>query len=981
MQDKRIRLNSTDSVNSVDRENFLDVEIKQHTKVFPFGDVIDTIDQRQQFETERENCTKYRLILTVNPYCSNILFNTVTEIVQNEGSDKTDDENKLTFVNSNSKGISVSNTGGYPIKGKQTNVTNVDMVRNTEYANGERPFVYHCGWDIFNNHILRNQSFKLVNSYKTVPTKTVPIDTFSTKDKDGNEIKDKNGNPIEKNINVFNTIRDFMRDANGDYIKLHRRTDIKTIELNQNKRLYLGDDVLSFEDSMNANIYEQNGWFGFNNRSSIVTTEWKNEIKEWKDMQTAKVFNDEDSLACGFIEMYPDSTLYSFSPKYNKFQNREEHNWDICITYPYKNDYGYEYDEKANKIILKKNLIVTKTSDNDIINALLLANVTKTKGTSGQDILLFRSFIKHNLKTGDKFKLFYSDDKETYTEIKDILFEVVNVGNLESEYQDYYFYINNIQDVYDNIGNENLADYSFRFIKIVNNRDCKYYFRKFKKLPNFKFKKRDLTDEDVFKEGELDNYIKDNCIDANSKKMLLFSKEQYPLAFSNTVYGDGNTQIVFTDSIDIDKLTDNLGRPITELYITFIKRNKGHDVWYSKTHSTEQLKEIEFSHCFSEVISGLKMHNELGDSDELKNLRKELNDITCITTEDNNLFDKDIDIDNTDEFYGDLVELNQGTMRETVLSDVCFRFNTEQRENGTIKEQKENGTIVHHSKCGKYVYDAIISDDYDLAGFVCDANELDAKNIIRKEGYYYKAHYPIKVREFGAMRQGSHKEIKVSSCKPKQSNGMFIEVVSTLRSGVTSGSIVYLYDTEQNNKKVAELTVNSVQSSVRFLLNTMKREDANYTPTFDYISIFNIVKGLLYSQRDVKTGEKWTNENGLEEIAEEDRQVNDYSQPKYIMRLKNIDIPHYAYEVGENSNIFLWRDVLNVGNKDAVELTEYPFANGHFYLNKEINFFLKRQDPFGYNDLYTSELSPNDIYGNVKEENIYEYKDETNVVC
>ena len=30
MQDKRIRLNSTDSVNSVDRENFLDVEIKQH---------------------------------------------------------------------------------------------------------------------------------------------------------------------------------------------------------------------------------------------------------------------------------------------------------------------------------------------------------------------------------------------------------------------------------------------------------------------------------------------------------------------------------------------------------------------------------------------------------------------------------------------------------------------------------------------------------------------------------------------------------------------------------------------------------------------------------------------------------------------------------------------------------------------------------------------------------------------------------------
>ena len=301
MNDEQIRLNSTDSVNSVNKENFLDVEIKQHTKVFPFGNVIDTIDQRQQFETERENCTKYRLILTVNPYCSNILFNTVTEIVQNEGSDETNVENKLTFVNSNSDGITVKDTGGYSIKGKQKNVTNVDMVRNTEYANGERPFVYHCGWDIFNNHILRNQTFKLVNSYTTKPN-------------DGSY------------GNVFNTIRDFMRDANGDYIKLYRRTNINTIDLEQNKRLYLGDDVLSFEDSMNTNIYEQNGWFGFNNRSSIVTTEWKEKEKEWKDMQTAKVFNGEDSLACGFVEMYPDSSLYSFSPKYNTFQNREEHN-------------------------------------------------------------------------------------------------------------------------------------------------------------------------------------------------------------------------------------------------------------------------------------------------------------------------------------------------------------------------------------------------------------------------------------------------------------------------------------------------------------------------------------------------------------------------------------------------------------------------------------------------------------------------------
>ena len=112
---------------------------------------------------------------------------------------------------------------------------------------------------------------------------------------------------------------------------------------------------------------------------------------------------------------------------------------------------------------------------------------------------MFRSFVKHNLKTGDKFKLFYSLDKETYTEIKDILFEVVNIGNLKNEYQDYY----------DNINSEILDEYSFRFIKVVNNRECKYYFRKFRKLPNFKFKKRNLTDEDVCNNEKFNEFIND----------------------------------------------------------------------------------------------------------------------------------------------------------------------------------------------------------------------------------------------------------------------------------------------------------------------------------------------------------------------------------------------------------------------------------------------------------------------------------------
>lgn len=917
MQEERIRLSSTDSINSVNKENFVDVNVQHHTKLFPFPSVSDTIDQREVFESERESSTKYRLILTINPYCSNVLFNAVTELVQNEGSDKTSGNNKLQIVGYSTAGSSVNT--GTTINGEK-NPNNVDMVRNTEYANGSRPFVYHCGYDMFNNHILRNQTFKLVNGKKSDLTP-------GTKDN------------VKKNSNVYNTIRDYMRYNNRDYIPLVRRTDVKTIENgSSNKHLYLKDDILSVTDCINTNLSEENGWWGFVNRSSIPSSIFNESSKtKWEDLNISKVFNG-DNMSCGFIEMYPDSTLYSFSPKYNSFQNREEYNWDICLTYPYENIDGNSYP------------LVTATMSKTTkeFNSLLLASYEQTIGTSGQNIILFRSFVKHNLNVGDKIKLFYNlnntSKESNFYEFTDRIFNVVNIGNLNDEYQDYYFYINDVEDVIQEInktlvsqGGKAIEDlsgddtFTFRFVKVNNDRDCKYYYRKFRKLPNLKIKKEELTKDIVEDKNKFESYVDNNC--KKNGKMYLFNKEQYQLAFSRTIYGDNISQITFTDTIDIDDIRDNLGRPLTEIFVTIIKRNAGHNLWYNTSKSNTDLKNIEFSHCFGNVTSGLDIHEEWSDSSVLQD-RKTLGDVTTISNSGHGSpLESDITID-TDEFFGDVVELDCYNMQETVLSDVCFRFNTEQREHVWSSAE---------INCSKFIYDEIETDDYDKAGFVCKENDADTINgkstTYRPEGYFYKAHYPIKVREFGLLRQGSHKDIKISSCRPRQAGGMFIEIVSTLRSGVTSGSIVYLYD-NTNNLKIP-LTVNSVQSNVRFLLNPMTLGDENYK------HIFNIIEGLT---------------NGT-----------------YKLRLKNEDIPSYAYEVG--TNVYLWRDVLNVGNKDTVELSEYPFANGHFYVNKNINFFLKRQDPFGHNGLMDKDLWPNDIYGNSKKTSNYSYKDDSNVVC
>lgn len=962
----RIRLSKTDSSNSVNKSNFVDVEMQHHTKLFPFPSISETIDQMEVFNDERDNAAKYRLILTINPYCTNVLFNAVTEIVQYEGTDEIGNNKgkKLTIVDADG----VTPSTGVDILGKRNKVTNTDMVRNTEYSNGfrgikpdEEPFEYHCGYDIFNNHILRNQTFKLVNP---------PEDGVKGKDE-------------------FNTIRDFMRYSSGKSIKLFKRTSLSNIETDvNNKHLYLKDDILDIIDSINANLNEQNGWFGFNNRSSIPSCEYKN--NGWEDLNISKVFNTEitkngevrDRIGCGFIEMYPDSTLYSFSPKYNRFQNREEQNWDICITYPYENDEGVD---ENGEIKNSRPLIVGSMEDGSVLNGILLADYQQTIGTSGQNIILFRSYVRHNLQNGNTIKLFYNENNNdkvsAFKNFSDKTFNVVNTGNLDNEYGEYYFYINDVEDVLETMGINTLerGKYTFRFIKVNNDRDCKYYYRKFKKLPNLRAKKEELTDEIVSDKTEFEEYIDKNC--KKNGKMRLFNKEQYSLAFSNTIYDDQISQIVFTDSIDIDKFTDNMGRPLTELYITIIKRNKGHNLWYKKTKTSDELKEIEYSHCFGTVSSGLDVHGEWSDTNSMLFDRRNISDVTTLSNGIGVALDSDITIDDTDEFYGDVVEFDQYNMQETVLSDVYFRFNTEQREHDFNDDEL---------KCNNFKYDEIVTDDFDLDGFNCkeyDADEIGPeekehvqKTTYRPEGYYYKAHYPIQVREFGVMEQGSYKEINIRSCRPRQAQGLFIEVISKSRINLKSGDILYLCNFDESVK--IPLTVNSTLSNVRFLINPMEKIDGKI-----YLSIYEIVQGLLYSVKtitseDIEDNYVWIDENGDENYSTTSdigTTIKDYGNPEYILRVKDNSIPSYAYEVA--TNIYLWRDVLNVGNKDVVNLDEYPFANGNFYITKGINFFLKRQDPFGYNGLMDEDIWPNDIYGNVKKTSNYEYKDDTNVVC
>ena len=86
--------------------------------------------------------------------------------------------------------------------------------------------------------------------------------------------------------------------------------------------------MYTFQESIYTNLTEKNGWFGFYNKTMLRDNNLKNDGYEFDRVINNRSAND-------FIEMYPDSTLYSFNPKYNKYRHRAEHNWKYYLTYPF----------------------------------------------------------------------------------------------------------------------------------------------------------------------------------------------------------------------------------------------------------------------------------------------------------------------------------------------------------------------------------------------------------------------------------------------------------------------------------------------------------------------------------------------------------------------------------------------------------------------------------------------------------------------
>lgn len=945
--DAKIFLQSHLSKKSSNTSNGVNVQFKGRRKLLPTNDVSEIVSQYDQYLLERESCNKIRLTCQVNPICTNVLFNPITEIVRYEGSNNVEllnylegkgstDLKNTDLLYKTTDVLCSSNLNGNSGSGKH----HTNAIRDTQLSNTKNGFIYHCGLDILNNHLIRSNTFK----------------TICKRD---------------NNSEVFNTIGDTMRDVSGNQVietlYFPVSSSIDGHKKDVEAHIYRYDDILQFDESIsNRLIKKYDGWVGFYNRSKI---------KSYSNFENGDIMDIERPIMYknggDFIEMYPDRSLYSFVPKFNKYRNRIEKNWEYCITYP-----SSSTTEGFESII-----------NGDLKSLKAIYFDENSQGDNGGSQLVIYGITKHGLKVGDFVNIYntYIENGKTVNEVVAYSAEVTNVVDdyifilqgISSTISDTWCYLSDMTKkendnetlYYNDVGYKNHSNkyltksgsdtkyyiinnkyvnlddkaQNISYKKVVNGVECDYYVRVFEKVPNFKNASAVTSSEyDIYKnDSELIHEYQDKKYD--------FESHVSRLAFAKNIYGDDVGEIVFTDDIDISNLIDNLGRPISTLYIMFFKSNKGYKEWYGfypqddKKNIDINSDNVTYSHCFGMLTCGYETSDEsICNSDidsiyTINNIGESSQGISISKLNKGRgdyYYDTEIAYDVDKKFYGDICCYDGYNIVEESIQPIMHRFNTAQREsnNSLSKEYYQ-----------KFNYDNIIYDDYDInQNFTIKTSVVDNVNQ-KKEGYYYKPFYPIEIKTFGSLNSVSPDFLKIIGIKKYDGeNGRYYSISTLSYHYLSPGDKSMIYDTEQDKY---------------YTLVTIENNESNY-------------KKFYFVAYD---------EKGTEKV---DLDISDYSKFK-LFKIDNLEVSSHASLLKDGTCRFVWRDLYNNGFSptSAKSTEEYPFTNGAFYINKRIDIYVRRQDPYGVYGLYDgagidADISGDDSYTEVVSDNNYVKSDD-----
>lgn len=451
------------------------------------------------------------------------------------------------------------------------------------------------------------------------------------------------------------------------------------------KYKHIDEDVISKIISTNAQFEkerQESGIYRFygNIKSLVSNVLFNDNLKIYQrdgDTLTEKTKSSniiERDGWLGYIDNDED-TAQTYEKSNDKINDNKS---SLCEFIPFSPGYNrlkFDDPDGLPNYIIKVTYPYKKEDINFIDNVSLTGdgiNIIDSEMIESNGYTSFNTVISHGLSVGDIVKLKNSNND------KDGEYRVVGLGNNNGNGKSRFFILD-IPYVESNISKTKTT-----FKRIVNGLESEYYVRKFKSLSN------------GFKDYD-----------------------SYPAAFAETYYGDEEVGFNFTKDIDVNGVVDNLGRPLSELFLTIVKVDTDSSNDFKDTYWKDLTKDnssipVDLQNRFwTHIQGGFFTENRDDIKYNVRSISADGYKQTHFGTVDSGIDESDID------FVGDIVEYNEEELIERTLESTYHRINTVYRE-------YRKDIINLSSTDGEYEVD-------DL-----------------REGYIYRPHYRVKIREFSS---------------------------------------------------------------------------------------------------------------------------------------------------------------------------------------------------------------------------------------
>lgn len=365
------------------------------------------------------------------------------------------------------------------------------------------------------------------------------------------------------------------------------------------------------------------------------------------DTSDAQIQNDNESSLCQFK---------TFDPGFDRLLMLDtdgKQNYLIKITYP--------FDTRDINLVQNNEGISLK----DGIQVIEKGTVT----INNRNYVYFKTPIDHGLSEDEEVRLInFNDNQNGGLYLNNRTFNVVKLGNQNNNLPNRIFVIDiNPADIDINVGVSTIR-------RVVDGVDSQYYVRRLKSL---------TTQEKDY--------------------------DMYPAAYGVNYFDDAEAGFYFKTDIDVNGLRDNLGRPLSELFLTIVKNDNDTPPTDPKNYywmkQQENLPANIKNRFWMPIIGGYETEKNINVN---YNIRAVGANYPGANPNYPQVYYTGIDESNQ-IFDNDIVEYNEKELNERTLEPLFHRINTVYRDN---------------------------------------LNTINSNKLDKREGYIYNPHQSIIIREF-----------------------------------------------------------------------------------------------------------------------------------------------------------------------------------------------------------------------------------------